>query len=89
MYRRFPKAITNFKVREVFPPFRFSQPFPTVCMVKHSALAAQSFHITTAAKSLMATSLDLVLIDLAADSVIVAVTLSRLRRVLSKKRQST
>jgi hypothetical protein len=48
MYRRFPKAITNFKVREVFPPFRFSQPFSTVCMVKHSALAAQPFHITTA-----------------------------------------
>jgi hypothetical protein len=25
MYRRFPKAITNFKVREVFPPFRLRQ----------------------------------------------------------------
>jgi hypothetical protein len=48
MYRLLPKAITGFKVREVFPPFRFSQPFPTVRMVEQCALAAQPFHMTTA-----------------------------------------
>jgi hypothetical protein len=30
MYRLLPKAITDIKVREVLPPFRFTQPFPTV-----------------------------------------------------------
>ena len=44
----FPKAVTDFKVSEVFPAFRFTQPFPTVFMVKHGALAAQPFHIATA-----------------------------------------
>jgi hypothetical protein len=48
MYRLFPQAISDFKVREVFPSFRFAQPFPTACMVEYSALAAQPFHIATA-----------------------------------------
>jgi hypothetical protein len=47
MYRLHLKAITDFKVREVFPLFRFTQPFPTVCMVKYGALAAQPFHIAS------------------------------------------
>jgi hypothetical protein len=48
MYRLSPKIITEFEVSEIFPPFRFTQPFPTVGMVKRSALAAQPFHMTTA-----------------------------------------
>jgi hypothetical protein len=48
MDRLLPKAIPDFKVSEVFPSFRVTQPFPIVCMVKHSALAAQPFHITAA-----------------------------------------
>jgi hypothetical protein len=48
MDRLLPKAIPDFKVSEVFPSFRITQPFPIVCMVKHSALAAQPFHITAA-----------------------------------------
>jgi hypothetical protein len=48
MHRHRSKPRSNFAMGEVFPPLGFTNPFPTVCPVNDSALAAQQFHITTA-----------------------------------------
>jgi hypothetical protein len=43
VYRALSKARSDFTVSKIVPAISFTQPFPTVCVVRYGSLSAQRF----------------------------------------------